>query len=88
MAAGLTIQSNRIDELRKRINEYADSVLTDDDLMPCLKIDAFAESSDLTIESVQELDKMAPYGESNPKPAFGYMALRIAAIRTMSAGAH
>ena len=88
MAAGLTIQSNRIDELRKRINEYADSVLTDDDLMPCLKIDAFAESSDLTIESVQELDKMAPYGESNPKPAFGYMALRIAAIRTMSAGKH
>jgi single-stranded-DNA-specific exonuclease len=88
MAAGLTIQGSRIDELRRRINEYADSVLADADMIPCLRIDAFVEHGDLTMESVQELDKMAPYGESNPKPGFGYKALRITDIRTMGAGRH
>jgi len=88
MAAGLTIQADRIDEFKRRINEYADSILADEDLMPRLKIDAFVEKGDLTLESVQELDKMAPYGESNPKPCFGYMGLRIADIRTMSSGKH
>ncbi len=88
MAAGLTIQKSRIDEFRKRINEYADRVLADEDLVPSLKIDAFVENGDLTLESVRELDKMAPYGEANPKPCFGYIGLRIAEIRTMSAGRH
>jgi len=88
MAAGLTIQSSRIEDFRKRINEYADSVLTDEDMIPCLKIDAFVESGDLTLESVSELDKMAPHGESNPKPRFGYMGLRIADIKTVGTGKH
>ena len=57
-------------------------------MIPCLRIDAFVEHGDLTMESVQELDKMAPYGESNPKPGFGYKALRITDIRTMGAGRH
>jgi len=88
MAAGLTIQGSRIEEFRKRINEYADSVMVDEDLMPRLRIDAFVENSDLTLESVQELDKMEPFGEANPKPCFGYVGLRIADIRTMSSGKH
>jgi hypothetical protein len=57
-------------------------------MIPCLKIDAFVESGDLTLESVSELDKMAPHGESNPKPRFGYMGLRIADIKTVGTGKH
>lgn len=88
MAAGLTISSDRIDELRRRLNEYADSVLTDADMLPCIRVDAFLDRGDITFESVRELAKMAPYGESNPTPNFGYMALKIADIRTLSQGKH
>jgi single-stranded-DNA-specific exonuclease len=88
MAAGLTISSSNIEELRRRINKYADDVLTDDDMKPCIRVDAFLDRGDITFDSVRELAKMAPYGESNPTPNFGYMALKIADVRTMSQGRH
>ena len=88
MAAGISIQSSRIEELRKRINEYADSVLTDADMLPCLRVDAFVGRGEITVESVKEIGKMAPFGESNPNPHFGYMALKIADIATLSGGKH
>lgn len=88
MAAGISIQAGRIEELRKRINEYADSVLTDADMLPCLRVDAFAGRGEITLESVRELGRMAPFGEANPNPSFGCMALRIADIKTMGGGKH
>ncbi len=88
MAAGLTISSSNIDELRRRLNAYADSVLTDADMMPCIRVDAFLERGDITFGSVRELAQMAPFGESNPNPNFGYVAFRITDIRALSGGRH
>jgi single-stranded-DNA-specific exonuclease len=88
MAAGISIQTSRIEELRRRINEYADSVLTDADMLPCLRVDAFVGRGEITEESVREIGKMAPFGESNPNPYFGYMAMKIADIKTLSGGKH
>lgn len=88
MAAGISIQSSNIGELRKRINEYADSVLTDADMLPCLRVDAFVGRGDITLESVREIAQMAPFGESNHNPHFGYIALRIADKKTLSGGKH
>ena len=88
MAAGISIQSSRIGELRKRINEYADSVMTDADMLPCQRVDAFVGRGDITLESVREIAQMAPFGEANPNPSFGYVALRIADKKTLSGGKH
>ncbi len=39
-AAGITIKPDRIAELRRRLNLHAASCLTDEDLQPCVHIDA------------------------------------------------
>src|SRR5256714_8021030 len=39
-AAGLSIKRDRIEEFRRRLNEHAASCLTEDDLIPAIKIDA------------------------------------------------
>lgn len=88
MAAGITIAGDRIEEFRKRINAYADTVLTDSDMLPYISIDAFLESDDITFDSVSELEMLAPYGAGNPSPVFGYTALSAADIRTLSGGKH
>lgn len=88
MAAGLTIREDRIDEFRRRINDYALSVLTEADLMPYLRVDAFPGRQDITPDSVYEVSRLAPFGESNPIPHFGYLALSVADIRTLSGGKH
>jgi hypothetical protein len=88
MAAGLTIPADKIDELRSGINAYADTILTDADLLPCIKADAFLERADIAIENVRELAQMAPFGAGNPAPVFGYTAFTIAGIKALSAGKH
>ncbi len=88
MAAGISINSSKVDELRNRINVYADSVLTDADMLPCIRADAFVGRGDINLESVREIAKMAPFGESNPNPHFGYMSMRISDIKTLSGGKH
>ena len=88
MAAGLSLKTDNFDEFKKLINEYADSVLTDVDLIPCIKIDAFAGKEDITIDNVRELELLAPFGSGNPGPVFAYDGLRIADIRTVGENKH
>ena len=88
MAAGLTIQADKINELRSCINAYADSVLTDDDLVPNIKVDAFLDRNDLSLQSVKELTYLAPFGAGNPGPVFGYRGLTVVDARLLSEGKH
>lgn len=88
MAAGITINADKLGEFRTRINAYADSVLTDADMTPCIRLDTFLERGDITQESVKELEDMAPFGEGNPNPVFGYRALNVSDARTLSGGKH
>lgn len=88
MAAGLNLKVDMIDEFRIRINEYADSVLTDEDLMPHLRLDALLERGDITLKSVREMAAMAPFGEANPNPRFAYTQLIVMDIKTMTGGKH
>src|SRR6266850_476514 len=69
-AAGITIKPDRIDELRRRLNEHAASCLTEEDLQPCVHIDAELAAEDISFELVAELQKLEPYGAGNPRPTF------------------
>ena len=69
-ACGFTIKRENIDALREKLNKYAAEKLSDEDLIPELKIDAVVSSQTLNLEIVQELKKLEPYGAGNPKPKF------------------
>ena len=69
-AAGITIKPDRIAELRRRLNEHAASCLTEEDLQPCVHIDAELPTGKITFELVRELQTLEPYGAGNPRPVF------------------
>ena len=77
VAAGLTIDSSRIRELRARVNEYADSHLEPDDLRPRLWIDGALDFKSITSQLVSELACLAPFGAGNPNPIFRSSRLEI-----------
>ena len=77
VAAGLTIDSSRIRELRARVNEYADSHLEPDDLRPRLWIDGALDFKSITGQLVSELACLAPFGAGNPNPIFRSSRLEI-----------
>jgi single-stranded-DNA-specific exonuclease len=69
-AAGITIRPDRIDELRRRLNQHAATCLTEEDLQPCIHIDAELPTQEITFELVGELQTLEPYGAGNARPVF------------------
>ncbi len=71
MAAGLTILPENIDSFRQALDAYADSHLTEEDYIPLIELTAELSPEEITRELVTELEKLEPYGMSNPRPLFG-----------------
>ena len=68
MAAGMRIETDRLEAFRAAIISHAREVLRDEDRRPLLSIDAVAQPGDLDLENVRWLDRLAPHGMGNPKP--------------------
>jgi single-stranded-DNA-specific exonuclease len=76
-AAGLTIESSRISELRARINAYADRQLQPDDLRPRLLIDGLLTFSSISEQLAADLAALGPFGIGNPRPVFRASSVEI-----------
>ena len=88
LAAGLTIRRGNIDAFRKYINRYAHEKLTED--MLCISIDADCEvqMQELTLALAQEIDKLEPFGTSNPVPNFVLRDATLLRVIPMGSGKH
>jgi len=76
-AAGLTIETSRIRDLRARVNDFADGCLTPDDLRPRLWIDGALTFRSINEQVVSELATLAPFGAGNPCPIFSTSRVEI-----------
>ena len=68
MAAGLSLPYENIELLRRAMNE--NTVLTEDDLVPKLYIDAQVPIETISLSMAQEISILEPYGKGNSKPVF------------------
>lgn len=69
-AAGLALDAKNIDELRLRINEIADYNLSKEDLIEHIKVEYELKEDSATLDLVDNLHKLEPFGLSNPSPRF------------------
>ncbi len=76
-AAGMTIKQENIDLLREKLNEHAAANLSEEDLLPEVKIDALVSANSLNLDLVEDLKKFEPFGMGNPKPVFATSDLQI-----------
>jgi single-stranded-DNA-specific exonuclease len=77
VAAGMTMKKENIEAVRKGLNKYADEHLTDEELIPVIKIHAPVRAGSLSLELVQELKQLEPFGQGNPKPVFSTPGLKL-----------
>ena len=80
VAAGLGINSDKIEEFEKKINKYADSRLTDNDMIPVVKLDCMLGGANLNLGLARMLAKLEPYGMGNERPVFGVKDAAVAAV--------
>lgn len=70
LAAGLTVDKAVYPEFKRKIEEYAENIITEKMLIPELYIDSELFSGDMNEEFCEELKKLEPYGMGNPQPTF------------------
>lgn len=81
MAAGLSLRRENVEMFRNRLNGRAK--LTEADFIPKRWIDVPLPFSHVSEALVEELARLEPFGNGNPKPAFAQKDLRIRRLDTL-----
>jgi single-stranded-DNA-specific exonuclease len=76
-AAGLTVELDKVDEFRDAFKLVAAELLTEDLLIPEIKIDAEVQLSDLTPKFIRVLSQFAPFGPENMRPVFAVRGVEV-----------
>jgi len=85
LAAGITLESSRIDEFRKAINDYARGIEMP---FPVQRVDLRLNPQYIGTELLDAFQLLEPTGSGNPQPVVGLWGMRIDAITSLSAGKH
>ncbi|NMO78606.1 single-stranded-DNA-specific exonuclease RecJ [Niallia alba] len=81
MAAGMSLKIDDADVLRNNLNKLAFDQLTEEDLVPLTKVDGSFSISDISIQSIEDMQMLAPFGVDNPKPKLTFCDLEVENMR-------
>ncbi|KGM96277.1 single-stranded-DNA-specific exonuclease RecJ [Clostridium botulinum] len=81
MAAGLSIKEENISELRQRLNKNCK--LTDNDIIPKIKIDKRIPLDIVNDELISEMEILEPFGKGNSSPLFAEKNVSVSQVRVI-----
>jgi single-stranded-DNA-specific exonuclease len=77
-AAGVTLETARVDEFRERFNAFAASRLRPEDFEKQVEVDAVVELSELNDRHIDEIFALAPFGHGHQAPLFAALRVEVA----------
>ena len=85
LAAGLSFSPEKypFKQVKEQLLRVVKEMTTGKDLKPFLKIDLELTPDDITVDLVDEISKMEPFGQSNPSPVFVIKNLKLKQKRLM-----
>lgn len=81
LAAGLSLDLDKIDKFRREINQA--STLTDDDLIEKVYIDLGLPINFINKDFINKLVDLSPFGVGNPRPSFGARDVSISDMQIL-----
>ena len=89
LAAGFTIPEENIETFRTRMNRYVRSVSGGEKPVSSLDVDAAVTNlNDLTLEQVELLTQLEPYGAGNPRPVLALLGVTVDSAQSVGQGKH
>ncbi|RME65340.1 MAG: single-stranded-DNA-specific exonuclease RecJ, partial [Nitrospirae bacterium] len=82
-AAGLRLSVADLERFERMMDDIVRQTLTEEQLIPMLKLDASVRLSDVTNGLVREIEALEPYGYGNPEPVFGVKEVELTRVRTV-----
>ncbi|MCI8870874.1 MAG: single-stranded-DNA-specific exonuclease RecJ [Lawsonibacter sp.] len=87
LAAGFTVRAERLPELSRRLREAAREAARNQ-TGGALEIDAAVQPQDLTVEAIQALERMEPWGGGNPRPVLMLSGAVVQSMTQVGRGRH
>ncbi|HSD11777.1 MAG TPA: single-stranded-DNA-specific exonuclease RecJ [Candidatus Binatia bacterium] len=81
MAAGLTIRVERVKEFADRFEDIIATTTPQSGFVPELNVDARVGPDELDAEAMEDIEKLEPYGQANPRPLFLAEGLEVVSSR-------
>lgn len=88
LAAGLSVERGKVDEFRRRINEYARRRLGGEEIRLTVTADCEVAGGELSMHLAEELRAIEPCGVANPTPSFILREATVMRITPIGAGKH
>ena len=85
-AAGFTVETARLDEVREHLIAEAERELAGRELAPILEIDCNLPLRQLRGEEIRWLTRVGPFGIGNPQPMFLARGVTVVDARTVGSG--
>lgn len=86
-ACGLSMDSDILEYLREHLNEDVAQLAENDAELLMFKLvpDAVIDAGDVTLELAQDIRRMEPFGEGNPRPLFRVEGITVRSVFNMGA---
>ncbi|MFH1654956.1 MAG: single-stranded-DNA-specific exonuclease RecJ [Pseudomonadota bacterium] len=81
-AAGISIADENLELFKSRFDEICLKYFPEN-YEERLKIDALLNIDDITEKLIDDMDKMEPFGNSNPEPLFGLNNINVASVKVI-----
>ena len=89
LAAGFTIPEENIAAFRQRMNRCVKAASGGERAVSCLEVDAaISNPADMTLEQVDQLSQLEPYGAGNPRPVFALLGATVDSVQSVGQGKH
>ena len=85
LAAGFSVQEDKIDAFRKKINSYA---VTQPPFYPSLDIDIRLNPAAIGMDILESLSYLEPFGAENPTPYFGIFGATVQTVKSIGSDKH
>ncbi len=79
-AGGFTVPQNKLKEMKKRIEEFANQNLKEEDFVKKVEYCAEASPVDISWQVYEEVERFEPFGEANREPIFLLRGARVVRI--------
>ncbi|MEB6258413.1 single-stranded-DNA-specific exonuclease RecJ [Mammaliicoccus sciuri] len=86
MAAGMTLDIDAIEPLKKALNEDMQQITEGKKLLQQLIVDAEVETSDITVDNIFDLERLRPFGTDLLAPLFSINNVQVKSVKGIGQG--
>ncbi len=87
LAAGLTLEAKNIEAFREKFEQVITS-MKEEDFVRVIDIDTEITKKDITLNILDDINLLAPFGQKNKKPVFMYKNLKVTSVSTLKEDKH